>query len=148
MIGADSFALETDPFGTYVLSSYSYATARDWAKFGQLYLNNGQFNDRKILPDGWVDYTTTPTKNSFGLYGAHWWRGDLEEYVGPDQANLEKIYRALPSDAFFASGYSGQYTVVVPSKKLVIVRLGYTSKGLQFPIGDVVRDIVNAIENK
>lgn len=145
-IGADAFSLETDPFGTYVLSSFSYGSARDWAKFGQLYLNNGKVSNKQIFPENWVKYTTSPTPNSYGLYGAHWWRGDVDEYVHESERDLGDLYRPMPKDAYFASGYSGQYTIVVPSLNLVIVRLGYNTPGVRFPIGEVVRDIVQTLK--
>jgi CubicO group peptidase (beta-lactamase class C family) len=73
-IGARSMVIEPDAGGTYVGSSFAWATARDWARFGLLYLNDGVFNDEQILPIGWVAYSATAaTAAKRGEYGAQWW---------------------------------------------------------------------------
>ncbi|MES2795646.1 MAG: serine hydrolase [Bacteroidota bacterium] len=111
-IGMNSAVLEPDASGTYVGSSFMYATARDWAKFGQLYLQDGIWNGERILPEGWVKYSSTETPNSHGQYAAQFW-------LYPKENNL-------PSDLFQANGFEGQFVTIIPSKKLVIVRLGCT----------------------
>ena len=153
VIGMRSAVMETDPSGTFVGSSFCYAVARDWARFGLLFLQDGVWQREdgerlRVLPEGWVKYTTTPTKGSFRKYGAHWWLNTRttvpEEDGGHDyvakrereknakeERRSEKgkeaapsWHRALPPDAYWASGFEDQFVVVVPSRDLVIVRLG------------------------
>jgi len=100
-----------DAAGTFVGSSYVYATARDFAKFGQLYLHDGMSNGNRVLPEGWVDHARTQHvfDEETGLgYGAHWW-------TLPGERN-----------SLVASGYEGQYIMVIPDRDLVVVRLGKT----------------------
>jgi CubicO group peptidase (beta-lactamase class C family) len=114
-LGMTSAVLETDPSGTFVGSSYSYATARDWARFGLLYLQDGVWGEARILPEGWVEYGVTPTaKAPNQRYGAHWW------------LNAGGRFEGVPVDEFRASGFDGQYIMVIPSRDTVIVRLGQT----------------------
>lgn len=124
-IGMRSAIAVPDARGTFYGSSYVYATARDWARFGLLYLRDGVWDGDRVLPAGWVDYTRTPTDaagEQFGLrvgYGAQFW-------LNADTPDRQRWYPSLPEDAFFAIGYGGQYVGVVPSRDLVIVRLGLT----------------------
>jgi len=119
-IGMSSAVMEPDAAGTFVCSSFMLATARDWARFGQLHLQDGIWNGRRILPEGWVRFCTTPTIQSpQGLYGAHWWL-NLQPEMGGGTAAAAR----LPRDAFFAIGHEGQVLTVVPSLQLVVVRLG------------------------
>ena len=120
-IGMSSAVLEPDASGTFVGSSYMYATARDWARFGLLYLQDGVWNGQRILPEGWVDYARTPTSPSQGQYGALWW---LNRGVGE-----HKEWEGVPNDAYAAEGHDGQYVVVIPSRNMVIVRLGVSRHG-------------------
>lgn len=110
-LGMTSAQAQFDASGTFVGSSYVFATARDFARFGYLYLNDGIWNDRRILPLGWVDHariiTAHDPESGFG-YGAHWW-------------NLPNEARSLA-----ACGYEGQYIMVIPQRDLVLVRLGKT----------------------
>ncbi len=129
-IGMKSAILEPDASGTYVGSSFSYATARDWAKFGQLYLQDGIWNGERILPEGWVKYSSTETPKSEGKYAAQFWL-----YHNDNQ------YQA---DVFHAIGFEGQYVTIVPSKNLVIVRLGCTP-GDNFDHPKLVREIIKSI---
>ena len=92
-IGATSFILEPDAGGNFVGSSYSLATARDWAKLGQLYLNDGMWEGERILPEGWVEYSTTPAKHSRNRYGAQIW-------LNVAKSNLSN----LPEDVFYFDG--------------------------------------------
>ncbi len=119
-IGMRSAYIEADASGTYVGSSYLFATPRDYARFGLLYLHDGVWQGERILPEGWVEYarTTTPTAPEKN-YGAHWWRPSLSQ-----RASAEAKGVTIPEDAFNASGFEGQKIVVIPSKELVIVRLG------------------------
>ncbi len=126
-----SAVMEPDASGTFVGSSFLFATARDWARFGLLYLQDGVWEGRRILPEGWVAYSTEVTPLSpKGRYGAHWW---LNRGEPPDSPN--RIWPGLPSDAYFASGFEGQYLMVIPSRELVLVRLGLTHPPASFDVG-------------
>ena len=111
--------LEPDGAGTFVLSSYMVATARDWARYGQLWLDDGRADGRSVLSRDWIRFSTTPTEQSDGRYGAHWWL-KLNPEIGGDSPAA----RAIAADAFFAIGHEGQTLSIVPSKRLVAVRLG------------------------
>jgi CubicO group peptidase (beta-lactamase class C family) len=127
-IGMNNTVMEPDASGTFVGSSYSYATARDWARFGLLYLNDGVWNNERILPEGWVKYTTTPaTTSDIGEYGAQWWLN-----AGGKNNVASRKYPELPIDAFWADGFEQQWVMVIPSKKLVIARLGVSHHGFDF----------------
>lgn len=113
LIGMTSAAPKFDKAGTFVGSSFCYATPRDFAKFGLLYLRDGMWDGARVLPEGWVDYARTPTWQQEGEardtpYGAQWWLG-----LGG-------------AGSFSANGYQGQFTVCVPDLDMVIVRHGKT----------------------
>lgn len=119
-LGMDSAVLEPDASGGLVCSSFPYATARDWARFGQWYLQDGEWDGQQLLPTGWVAASTRPVRvDTAQPYGAHWWLNEGADggLRMPD----------VPADAFWASGNEGQHTVVIPSADLVVVRLGFTS---------------------
>jgi CubicO group peptidase (beta-lactamase class C family) len=138
-IGMYSALLEPDPSGTYVGSSFGYATARDWARFGLLYLNDGVWNGERILPEGWVKYTTTPADAApKGEYGALWWLN-----AGQKGNPSNRLLPNVPTDAFSAQGFEGQYVYVIPSKKLVVVRLGL-SQGV---LPDMDKTLLGIIES-
>ena len=118
-----SAIMETDPSGHFVGSSFMYATARDWARLGLLYLQDGEWNGERILPEGWAKYVSTPTpKSPYGIYGGQFW---LNAGLEPDGSDRQ--WPELPKDLYFCSGYEGQHVVIVPSKNLVFVRLGLYS---------------------
>lgn len=121
-IGAHSALVEADSSGTLIFSSFAFMTARDWARLGELHRNDGVWLGERILPAGWVTYVTTPTPASNGEYGAHWWlnRGTFEDPQTP-------TWPELPPDTYAARGHNGQYVMVVPSEKLVVVRLGLST---------------------
>lgn len=118
--GIYSMVLEPDASGTFVGSSYSYATARDWARFGLLYYNDGIYNGERILPEGWVKKSSAPSAaDKQKIYGYQFWLN------GFDKKDLSKRwYPDVPADMFFADGYGGQDVYIIPSRKTVIVRLG------------------------
>jgi CubicO group peptidase (beta-lactamase class C family) len=122
-IGMASAQPEFDAQGTFIGGSLVYATARDFAKFGLLYLRDGVWNARRVLPAGWVDFARakTPASNS-DVYGAGWW---ISPRAG-DGVPIRNFTPASPRDLFSAQGHEGQLIVLVPSKDLIIVRLGYT----------------------
>lgn len=114
-IGARSFVLERDPWGNMILSGYDHGTPRDYARFGLLHLQDGVWQDERLLPAAWVDFVQAaapawPEKN----YGGLFWVNDGGALPG------------VPTDAYWAAGAFGQYTVVVPSHALVVVRMGYS----------------------
>lgn len=118
-IGMHSAVMEPDAGGTFVGSSYSFATARDWARFGLLYLHDGVWNGERILPEGWVKYTTTPASAApIGEYGAQFWLN-----AGAKNNPSDRRYPDAPTDLYTADGFEGQNVWIIPSKKLVIVRL-------------------------
>ena len=114
VLGMASATLERDAAGTFVGSSYLFATPRDLAKLGFLYLRDGRWGDEQILPQGWAAQAGEPGPAPF--YGRHWWtnRGQGAERPWPD----------APADTIAASGHWGQRLIVIPSRDLVIVRTG------------------------
>jgi len=132
-IGMHSMILETDVSGHYVGSSYSWATARDWAKFGQLYLNNGVWNGEQVLSNDWVNYTKKPTNTSNGQYGTQFW------------LNAGGVYPNVPTDLFSCNGYQGQHVFIIPSKDLVVVRFGLAEYPI-FDINNFLSEVCNSID--
>lgn len=129
-IGMTSAVMQFDAAGTFVGSSYLFATARDFARFGELYLRDGVWGGTRVLPEGWVDLARTPLSYSpeDGLYyGEHWWVWD-DEY-----------------GTFAAQGYEGQYIVVVPALDAVIVRLGKTPIEHRDALRAHLRSIIEAL---
>ncbi len=119
-LGMRSAVFETDAAGTFVGSSFLFATARDWARFGLLHAQDGVWAGTRLLPEGWVARVTTPTPQApHARYGAHWWLRLSDALGGATPAA-----RRLPADAFHALGHEGQCLSVVPSRGLVVVRLG------------------------
>ena len=139
-LGMGSAVMEPDASGTFVGSSYTYATARDWARFGLLYLKDGVWQGERILPEGWVKYSATPTPTApKGNYGAHWWLN-----AGTSAEPESRPMPTLPADLYFASGHEGQFVIVVPSRDVVIVRMGLTTVG-KFPLEEFVRRVLDAV---
>jgi len=119
-IHAYSFLLEPDASGTYIGSSYSYATARDFARFGLLYYNNGTWNGQQVLPGNWVRESVQPSAaDKRKHYGFQFWLNGFDE-----NDSTRRWYPDVPADMFFCDGYGGQDVYVIPSEKLVVVRLG------------------------
>lgn len=132
-IGMHSMLIEADMEGNYVASSYGWATPRDWAKFGLLYLHRGDWNGTRIFDDSWVDYITKPTPTSKGRYGGHFW------------LNTGGFHPDVPKDMYSANGYQGQRVYIIPSKDLVVVRFGLVGKdGTDF--NKFLSGICNAIK--
>ena len=132
-IGMHSMLIETDMMGNFVGSSYGWATTRDWAKFGLLYLNKGNWNGDKVFDQNWVDYVRTPTAHSKGDYGGHFWLNSGGKF--PD----------VPRDMYSANGYQGQRVFIIPSKDLVVVRTGLAEEP-EFDINGFLSDVVAAIQ--
>lgn len=133
-IGMRSAVWEIDASGTFVGSSYIYATMRDYARFGLLYLNNGKWLNEQILPEGWVEYTRSEAKGSNGQYGAFFWL---------NKSAIE--YPEVPLDMYCCRGHNGQYIYIIPSKKLVVVRTGFSKKG-SFDLNRFLSSIVNSVD--
>lgn len=134
-IGMPNAIFEVDASGTQVGSSYIYATARDYARFGLLYLQDGVFNGDRILPEGWVKYTTTPATDSNGKYGSLFW------------LNSSKYYPAAPTDMYSCNGHDGQQIFIIPSKELVVVLLGYSPKPNRvMKFNELLEDILSTIQ--
>jgi CubicO group peptidase (beta-lactamase class C family) len=131
-IGMHTMLIETDMAGNFVGSSYGWASTGDWAKFGLLYLNKGDWQGQKIFASDWVDYITKPTAHSEGKYGAHFW------------LNAQGKLPDVPLDLYSANGHQGQRVYIIPSKSLVIVRTGL-AESPYFDENAFLRDVVSAI---
>lgn len=143
-LGMTSAVLETDARGTFAGSSYMYATARDWARFGQFLLQDGEWNGRQILPDGYVDWMRTPYPPSDGEYGRHLWLHGPRVTTPADQpadAGFD-----LPDDAYWLLGHDGQTMTIIPSQDLVVVRLGLSPTKLAYKPQALVEVVSKAVE--
>lgn len=144
-LGMRNVVLEFDAAGTPKGSGEMLASARDWARFGQLYLDDGVVGGRRILPEGWVKYAASPTPHAWVGYGAGFWTN-----LGNSYGARFRVDHGWPRDAFLAKGTIGQYVIVVPSQRLVIVRLG---RSPNMPpeadgVSDLVRDVVTVSSGK
>lgn len=140
-IGMRSAIMEPDASGTFVGSSFMYATVRDWARFGLLYLQDGVWEGTQILPEGWVDYSRRPTpKAPQGRYGAQFWLN-----AGDPSDKTKRTMPLLPADAYFAMGFEGQSVTIIPSKKLVAVRLGLSQAKGAWNLEEFLADVLKAI---
>lgn len=140
-LGMRSAVMEADASGHAVCSSYLWATPRDYARFGQFALNDGRVNGEALLPENWMEYSTTvvPAGGEPEPYGAQWWVNVAGDGTTPRMA--------MPDDAFWASGHDGQYIVVVPSADLVVVRTGFNPGGTMASLGvdRIVDDLTQAV---
>jgi CubicO group peptidase (beta-lactamase class C family) len=133
-IGITDAVFEVDASGDIVGSSYLYATARDYGRFGLLYLNDGVFNSERILPEGWVKYTTTPASDSRGQYGSEFW------------LNGSGSTPSAPPDMFSCKGHDGQYIFILPSQQMVIVILGFSHEpDNNIDIDRLMKDILGTL---
>jgi CubicO group peptidase (beta-lactamase class C family) len=136
--------LEFDATGTPEGSSQMLASARDWARFGALYLDDGMIGGKRILPEGWVNYSAAPTQSAWVGIGAGFWTNRGYSYGAKYRTSL-----GWPVESFYASGTFGQYVIIVPSERLVIARLG--TSGNRYDIEGVSRlvaDVIAATGNK
>jgi CubicO group peptidase (beta-lactamase class C family) len=139
-MGMRSVTLEFDASGTMQGSANMLASARDWARFGLLYLNDGEIGGHRILPDDWVGFSASATLDTD--YGAGFWTNRSENSNAKGRVGL-----GIPRDAFFASGYLGQRVVILPTQHLVIARLGDSVD----PTGDIrglgrlVKEVIAAV---
>ena len=136
-IGAPDAVFEVDPTGTRVGSSYLYATARDYARFGLLFENDGVFNGERILPEGWVKYSTSVASASNGKYGSFFW------------LNKGKSSPSAPEDMYACDGRDGQHIYIMPTQELIVVILGYspTSKG-GMDTDRLLKDIISTLKTE
>lgn len=143
-LGMRQASIDLDATGTPIGSSHGIASARDWARFGQLYLDDGVAGGRRLLPEGWVRRAATPTLDTG--YGAGFWTNRKPGNV-PCWGVPWGLPRA-PADAFFARGFMGQFTVVVPSLRLVVVRSSVShQRGDDIEETDrIVGDVIAALE--
>lgn len=138
-LGMTSAVMEPDSTGSLVCSTFTYATARDWARFGQWFLQDGVWEGDRLLPEGWVAASTEPVPlETEAPYGWHWWLNQ-----GP---NGELRMPSVPADAYWASGHEGQQVVVVPSEQLVVVRLGFSGafRGVEWGLEPLLAGTVEA----
>ncbi|MCE1156036.1 MAG: beta-lactamase family protein [Bacteroidales bacterium] len=133
-LGMRSAIFETDASGTFVGSSYVYASMRDYVRFGLLYLNKGNWLGNQLLPEGWTDQAMQPAGGSGGRYGSLFWLNRSGDY--PD----------APADLFMCRGHDGQYIYIIPSMQLVIVRTGFSKKE-QFDYNAFVSSILKSIQH-
>ncbi len=134
-IGMNSAVMETDESGVFIGSSFMYATPRDWAKFGLLYLNNGNWYGDQIIDEEWVELAKTPAEHGQGIYGGHFWLN-----------HEQSAYDDVPADLYSCNGFQGQYVFIIPSKDLVVVRMGLAEDPI-FNINDFLKEILKSIES-
>lgn len=115
-IGIRTMVMETDPFGNFLLQGYEFASARDWTRLGNLYLNDGVWEGERILPEGFVNFASTlaPAWKADGrpIYGGFFW-------INGDEAFN------IPKDAYYMAGAGGQFTFIIPSHDLVVVKMSH-----------------------
>lgn len=143
-LGMAHTTMEFDTTGTPMGASFFLASARDWARLGQLYLDDGVVDGRRLLPEGWTASARTPTLDTG--YGAGWWTNALGGRLVPHWGVPWGLPHA-PGDAYFARGHMGQFVVVVPSRRLVIVRLAISAvKGDDIEAADrLVGEVLSAL---
>lgn len=134
-----SLLCEFDPQGNLLGGSLCHATARDWANFGQMYLDGGVVAGRQVVAPAWVRFVTTPSATNPG-YGGHFWL-NRRQTAGREAALFPEVG---PPDAFAAIGHLGQYVIVVPSKRLVVVRLGKTQDDVLQPVRTALGRLVTS----
>ncbi len=140
--------VEFDPQGAFYGSSLYWANARDYARFGYLYLRDGVWNGERVLPEGWVDFARTPGPDTeTDIYGAQWW---LTPPSGTGRPSRSLLINPDLTDAFSAQGHEGQIIVVVPSKDLVLVRLGRFDGGSEAwdALGDWAGRLIGAFGDR
>jgi CubicO group peptidase (beta-lactamase class C family) len=131
--GMPDAVFEVDASGTRIGSSYLYATALDYARFGLLYENDGVFNGERILPEGWVKYTTTAASGSKNGYGAFF------------LLNKAKKFPSAPEDMYMCEGHDGQQIFILPTQELVVVVLGYSPMPVGMDCDRLLKDILETL---
>lgn len=116
-IGIRKQVMETDPYGNFLLTGYDYGSARNWAKIGMLYLNNGVSNGEQLLPKDWAKFVSTPAPAwKEPVYGGQFWLNQTGTFP-------------IPKSAYYMGGGGGQRVIIIPSKEMVVVRLGHFRGG-------------------
>ena len=141
VLGMTSALIETDSQGIFIASSFSWMTARDWGRLAMLYVNKGLWNNKQILPVGWVGLSRTPTANSRNMYGMHFWLGGLDDsndkkqqeqsekcdFIFPERIKNRSLLRnAFPKGTMLMKGFEDQVVAISPESQTVVVRLGAT----------------------
>jgi CubicO group peptidase (beta-lactamase class C family) len=143
-LGMRNVTLEFDATGTPLGFSQMLAPARDWVRLGELYLDDGIVGGKRILPEGWVRYSTTPTPTAWPGLGAGFWVNGGDSFGAQHRRDL-----GMPADAFFARGMFGQYIVIVPSDRLVIARFGTTGGSQDMEgVARLVADVIAATRDE
>ncbi len=140
-LGMASAVLEPDETGIFVGSSYMYATARDWARFSLLLLNDGVWKGNRLLPEGFVAAMGTPSKASEGTYS------QMQTWLKGPGAKSD-AEQGLPADTFWLRGHDGQSATVIPSKKLAVIRLGLTPSKLGYEPQPLIKRILDIVDAK
>jgi CubicO group peptidase (beta-lactamase class C family) len=139
-LGLQSAVPEFDASGTWIASSYVHMTARDFARFGLLYLRGGVWEGRQLLSADWVGTARTPTAASNGYYGALFWLNAIDRATGKPAVTPH-----LPTDTFFARGFGGQLITIIPSRDAVIVMSNLAYANDVEPIAKLLGDVVKAL---
>lgn len=134
-IGARNYVLETDPWGNFIMTGYDFGSAWDWARFGLLHLWDGLWEGERILPEGWSEFVSTPAP------GAR-----RQEYGGLFWLNRNGGLDRIPTDAYWAAGFMGQTTMIIPSRDMVVVRLGPSPGGYSGYLNEVVGRVLDSWE--
>jgi CubicO group peptidase (beta-lactamase class C family) len=137
-IGIRKQVLETDAYGNPLFIGYDFGTARNWARLGLLYLNDGVWQGKRLLPEGWSRFVSTPAPAwAKPVYGAFFWLNGDKRFT-------------VPSDAYFMSGAGGQITLILPTHRLVVVRMGYPRGDKAWPkaLNAALEGIVASIRPK
>lgn len=138
-IGAASVVMEPDASGAMIGSSFVFATARDWARLGQLYLQDGVWNGERLLPEGWNDYVAAPAGASDNQYGAQFW-------LNLDGETRERFFPGVTDEMYFFAGHEGQYTFIIPDKRMIIVRTGMTrGESAMKAVAPLVKELYDAV---
>jgi CubicO group peptidase (beta-lactamase class C family) len=115
-LGIRTMVIETDPFGNFLGQGYEVGSGRDWARLGNLYLQDGVWNGERILPEGYAKFVSTVAPaweaDKRPIYGAFFWINGTDTFP-------------VPRDAYYMSGAGGQTTLIIPSHDLVVVRMGH-----------------------
>lgn len=140
-IGARNYVLEPDAWGNFIITGYDFGSAWDWARFGLLHLWDGRWPSpdgetwERILPEGWVDFVRTPAPGAADRnYGGLFW------------LNRGGALPRAPEDTYYAAGFMGQYTAIIPSLDMVIVRLGPSPGNVTRLLSDLIGEITDTID--
>ncbi len=133
-IGARDYVLETDPYGNFIMTGYDFGSAMDWTRFGLLHLWDGVWEGKRILPEGWTELVSAPAP------GAR-----EKQYGGLFWLNRGGAMPRVPEDAYWAAGHMGQTSLVIPSRGVVVVRLGPSPGNSREYLNETVGRILEAI---